>query len=50
MSQYSTDTVWVGMDVHQDSITAAILFRINPSPGSSACPVISTPFAACSAA
>ena len=26
MSQYSTDTVWVGMEVHQDSITAVILF------------------------
>ena len=25
MSQDSTDTIWVGMDVHQDSITAAIL-------------------------
>ena len=26
MHDFSTDTVWVGMDVHQDSITAAILF------------------------
>ncbi|MCG8431247.1 MAG: IS110 family transposase [Candidatus Omnitrophica bacterium] len=30
MSQYSTDTVWVGMDVHQDSITAAVLFGDDP--------------------
>ncbi len=39
MSQYNTDTVWVGMDVHQDSITAAVLFgndydpRIERLPG-----------------
>ena len=32
MSQYSTDTVWVGMDVHQDSVTAAILFGDDPKP------------------
>lgn len=32
MSQYNTDTVWVGMDVHQDSITAAILFGDDPKP------------------
>lgn len=32
MSQYNTDTVWVGMDVHQDSITAAILFGNDPEP------------------
>ncbi len=32
MTQYSTDTVWVGMDVHQDSITAAILFGNDPEP------------------
>ncbi len=32
MTQYTTDTIWVGMDVHQDSITAAILFGDDPSP------------------
>ncbi len=32
MSQYTTDTVWVGMDVHQDSITAAVLFGNDPEP------------------
>ena len=32
MSQYSTDTVWVGMDVHQDSITAAVLFGNDSKP------------------
>jgi len=32
MSQYSTDTVWVGMDVHQDSITAAILVGNDKDP------------------
>ena len=32
MSQYNTDTVWVGMDVHQDSITAAILFGNTSEP------------------
>jgi len=26
MAQHGTDTIWVGMDVHQDSITAAVLF------------------------
>lgn len=26
MLKDTTDTIWVGMDVHQDSITAAILF------------------------
>lgn len=30
MNQYSTDTIWVGMDVDQDSITAAILFGVSP--------------------
>lgn len=32
MTQYSTDTVWVGMDVHQDSITAAVLFGNDTEP------------------
>ena len=32
MQQHSTDTVWVGMDVHQDSITAAILYSDDPAP------------------
>lgn len=32
MSQYSTDTVWVGMDVHQDSITTAVLYGNDPEP------------------
>lgn len=32
MAEYTTDTVWVGMDVHQDSITAAILFGDDPEP------------------
>jgi len=32
MSHYTTDTVWVGMDVHQDSITAAVLFGNDPEP------------------
>ncbi len=32
MPQYTTDTVWVGMDVHQDSITAAVLFGNDPDP------------------
>jgi len=26
MTNSTTDLIWVGMDVHQDSITAAILF------------------------
>ena len=32
MSNCTTDTVWVGMDVHQDSITAAILFGNDSEP------------------
>jgi len=32
MKQDSTDTVWVGMDVHQDSITAAVLFGDSQEP------------------
>lgn len=32
MKQLITDPVWVGMDVHQDSITAAILFGNNGEP------------------
>lgn len=32
MTYYSTDIVWVGMDVHQDSITAAVLFGNDPEP------------------
>lgn len=32
MRQDSTETVWVGMDVHQESITAAILFGDKPEP------------------
>ena len=32
MRQYSTAPIWVGMDVHQDSITAAILFGDSPEP------------------
>jgi len=32
MQDFSTDTVWVGMDVHQDSITAAILFGNDAEP------------------
>ena len=32
MSNNNTDTVWIGMDVHQDSITAAILFGQDSSP------------------
>jgi hypothetical protein len=49
MSQYSTDTVWVGMDVHQDSITAAILFGQDSKPQIERLLVTSTPCAACSA-
>ena len=32
MSHCTTDTVWVGMDVHQDSITAAVLFGNDSEP------------------
>ena len=32
MAQYTTDPIWVGMDVHQDSITAAILFGDSHEP------------------
>jgi len=32
MIQRTTETVWVGMDVHQDSITAAILFGEGQDP------------------
>lgn len=32
MTQYSTDPVWVGMDVHQDSVTCAILFGQDSTP------------------
>ena len=32
MSQHTTDTIWVGMDVHQASVTAAILHGDNPEP------------------
>lgn len=32
MTQHTTDTVWVGMDVHQDSITAAILYGESHEP------------------
>lgn len=32
MREHITDTVWVGMDVHQDSITAAILYGDHPEP------------------
>jgi len=32
MTQHSTGIVWVGMDVHQDSITAAILYGNDPEP------------------
>jgi len=32
MIQHSTSTIWVGMDVHQASITAAILFGDRPEP------------------
>jgi hypothetical protein len=32
MIQHSTGTIWVGMDVHQSSITAAILHGDSPEP------------------
>ena len=32
MIQHSTDTIWVGLDVHQSSITAAILHGDSPEP------------------
>jgi len=32
MSHNNTETVWIGMDVHQDSITAAILFGQDSTP------------------
>lgn len=32
MQQYSTDPIWVGLDVHQKSITAAILFGDSQEP------------------
>jgi transposase len=32
MQEHTTDTVWVGMDVHQDSITAAILLGHDKHP------------------
>jgi transposase len=32
MSQHTTETIWVGMDVHQASITAAILRGDHPEP------------------
>ena len=32
MSHNNTDSVWVGMDVHQDSITAAVLFGNDTEP------------------
>ncbi len=32
MRQYTPETIWVGLDVHQASITAAILYGDNPDP------------------
>lgn len=32
MTQYNTNPVWVGMDVHQDSVTCAILFGQDSTP------------------
>ena len=32
MIQHSTGTIWVGMDVHQTSVTAAILHGDSPEP------------------
>ncbi len=32
MTQHTTNTIWVGLDVHQASITAAILYGDNPEP------------------
>lgn len=32
MEQYSTDQIWVGLDVHQSSITAAVLYGASHDP------------------
>ena len=32
MEQYSTDQIWVGLDVHQSSITAAVLYGDSHEP------------------
>jgi len=32
MEQYSTDQIWVGLDVHQSSITAAVLYGDSHDP------------------
>jgi transposase len=32
MTQNTTNTIWVGMDVHQASVTAALLYGDNPEP------------------
>ena len=32
MQQYSTDTIWVGLDVHQNSVTAAVLYGESNDP------------------